>query len=237
LAENMHPLTVLPPPGSSPGRTLGALLAFRATEHPAARPYPGLHLTYAQLHHRAGAVAARLGAVALPGSRVLLAHPEGAGFAAALFGTVLAGMVAVPVPEAGNGSGGVVRAQRAAVDCAPEVLLTPPSWAYELGDVGAVRVVVADEYHVDGEPVTRLAARWRPIGVMPGAPAYLRYAPDGPHDAEFTHEDVLVTLLLLARTARLGLDERHIEWLAGIHGLESAWRSLLPVYLGADEKQ
>jgi acyl-CoA synthetase (AMP-forming)/AMP-acid ligase II len=232
----MHPLTLLPPPTPSPGRTLGALLSFRATEHPDVRPYPGLGLTYAQLHHRAGAVAARLGAVALPGSRVLLADPDRAGFAAALFGCALAGMVAVPLAATGNGSGEVVRAQRAAVECATEVLLTPPSWAYELGDVGGARVVVADAYHVDGQALPRLAARWRPIGVMPGSPAYLRYVPDGPYEAEFTHEDVLVTLLLLARTARLGLDERHIGWLAGIHGLEAGWRALLPVYVGADEK-
>jgi acyl-CoA synthetase (AMP-forming)/AMP-acid ligase II len=233
----MHPLTVVPPPGFSPGRTLGALLAFRATEHPHVRPYPGLGLTYLQLHHRASAVAARLGAVTLPGSRVLLAAPGREGFATALFGCALAGMVAVPLPLTGNGSGEVARTQRAAAECAPEVLLTPPSWAYELGDVGAARVVVADGDHVDGRPVPLLADGWRPIGVMPGAPAYLRYAPDGPQEAEFTHEDVLVTLLLLARTTRLGLDERHIGWLAGVHGLEAGWRALLPVYLGADEKE
>ncbi|GGP00127.1 AMP-binding protein [Wenjunlia tyrosinilytica] len=226
----MHPLTVAPPPAPGPGRTLGALLSRRADARPDARPYPDLGITYAELRLRARSVAAYLGSVTPPGSRVLLAYPAGEGFAVALFGCVMAGMVAVPVPL--TEAVGVAQVERAAVSCAPRVLLTTPGCAYEVGCLGGVRVVVADGAHVDGESMAGLAERWRPVGVMPSSPAYLRHVPEGRGEAEFTHEDILVTLLMLARTARLGLDERHLGWLADVHGLEPGWRVLLPVYRG-----
>ncbi|GAB2576859.1 hypothetical protein GCM10027168_07230 [Streptomyces capparidis] len=240
----MQPITAFPPSTAHPSSTLGGLLRRRASACPQARPYPGSALTLDRLHRRARAVAAGLGRAVPPGSRVLLACPKGEDFAGALFGCAMAGMVAVPLPDPGDSdtpawSGGVdvASVERAVAGCAPAALLTAPVWSYQLGDLGGTRVVVADETHVDGEPAAALAAAWRPVGVLPTAGAYLRYAPGRAVEAEFTHQDVMATLLLLSRTARLGLDARHLGWLALVHGIEQAWAALLPVYRGSDTAQ
>lgn len=242
----MQPISVLPPAGPTPGRTLGAVLRKRAAERPDDRAYVFVPssghsesepLTYAQLDRRARAVAAYLGTVAAPGSRVLLAFPTGADFAGAVFGCLLAGMVAVPVQvPAGAEAEHVERALRA---CTPAVLLAEPEWAHEwrdLADTAKVHVAEADGLSVGAQPASWLAGRWRPVGVMPGSAAYLRYVPEEGRDetweAAFTHSDVLATLSMLSRTSRLGLDDRHLGWLAGVHGLELVWQVLLPVYEG-----
>ncbi|KRV50033.1 hypothetical protein AQ490_17565 [Wenjunlia vitaminophila] len=207
------------------------MLRRQVAAQPDARPYPNSAMTYAGLLVRAQAVATRLGAATPPGSRVMLAHPPGDDQAAAFYGAALAGMVAVPVPGLG-GTEPLPLVERAVAVCAPQVLLTTPSWSYQIGDLGRVRVMVTDGTHVDGEPVGRLTEEWRPVGVLPTSGAYLRYVEQEAREAEFTHTDVLTTLLLLSRTARLGLDERHLGWLASVHGLELGWRVLLPVFRG-----
>lgn len=239
----MQPITAFPPSPVHPANTLGAVLRRRAQERPGDQPFPDSDLTYAELLRRARAVAARLGSAIAPGSRVLLAPAHGDDFAAGFYGCVLAGMVALPLPEPEGGrKEHVAYVERVVADCAPDALLTAPPLSYELGALGRTRVLVADGLHVDGVPMGELASAWRPVGVLPTAPAYLRYPPDGTasganrdkvkETAEFTHRDVLTTLLLLAGTARLGLGADHLDWLAGVHGLEGAWRVLLPVYRG-----
>lgn len=257
----MQSMSVLPPAAPNPGRTLGTVLRRRAVEQPddvayvyvpsSSRATPW-SLTYAQLDQRARAVAVRLGSVTAPGSRVMLAFPTGPDFAGALFGCLLAGMVAVPVevppldvrpldvpsasvpsaeaPSAGDGDA----VEAAARACGPEILLTEPHRAFEWKGrlPGGVTVVESDGLSVGAEPAAWLAERWRPVGVMPRSAAYLRHVPGGGFEAAFTHTDILTTLGMLSRTSRLGLDERHLDWLAGVHGLELVWRTLLPVYEG-----
>jgi acyl-CoA synthetase (AMP-forming)/AMP-acid ligase II len=107
------------------------LLLRRATEQPDRRAYVFLSdrgaeedvLTYAELHRRARALAARLAAGAQPGDRALLLFRPGLDFIVGLFGCFLAGVIAVPtmIPRRS-----AARDASAAIlaDCAPRVAVT-----------------------------------------------------------------------------------------------------------------
>ncbi|GAA2506192.1 hypothetical protein GCM10010406_48540 [Streptomyces thermolineatus] len=230
------------------GRTLGALLRRRAAESPdaplsAAGPVAGptggaatgpTMITYGALDLRARAVAAFLGAVVPPGSRVLLAHVPGPGadFAGALFGCWYAGMTAVPLPAGALAGGAQLR--DAVRRAAPEAVLAAPALAavvrhrFHGGEVFAA----SDGSAVDGEPVGSLARRWLPLGVLPSADALVCHTPEGDCEAPFTHADVLRSLSVLAHTARQGMDREQMDWLAHVHGLGLVWEALLAVHQG-----
>ena len=85
------------------GSTLVALLRQRAQEQPAHKLYTFLcdgeeeaALTYAELDHRACALAARLQSSGARGERVLLLYPSGLDYIIAFFGCLYAGAVAIP---------------------------------------------------------------------------------------------------------------------------------------------
>jgi hypothetical protein len=189
--------------------------------------------SFAELDRRARAVAARLGSLLTPGSRVLLVYPEGADLAGAFFGCLYAGMTAIPLPQPGPGSAPGV--PRAVQRCAPDLVLTGTDAWYALAvDRSRTQVVEADGVRVGGEPVWRLAQQWRPVGVLHGAPAYQRYHDDGAAggrlEAAMDHGDLSEVLTELAQAVRLGTDEENVGWIAAVHGMEEAvWRILLPV--------
>ena len=98
----MKPLAVVRP---EPGSTLVDLLRSRALEQPSRRVFTLLedgetetrHLDFAGLDRQARAIAATLQRSAAAGERALLLYPFGLDYAAAFFGALYAGMVAVPV--------------------------------------------------------------------------------------------------------------------------------------------
>ncbi|WP_204421604.1 AMP-binding protein [Burkholderia sp. MS455] len=55
-------------------------------------------ISYRELDHRAGAIAAGLATYAAPGERILLAHEPGLAFLEAFFACLYAGVIAVPLP-------------------------------------------------------------------------------------------------------------------------------------------
>lgn len=228
--------------GSADARLPGPLLRQYAERRPQAvpaLPYPSAAVTgtagcsYAELDRRARAVAARLGARLRPGSRVLLVYPQGPDLAGAFFGCLYAGMAAVPlVPPAPGATGAVARAVRR---CAPDIVLTgSDAWTPLAVDRTRTQVLEADGVRVGGEPVWRLAQGWRPVGVLPGAPAYQRYHDDGAAggrlEPAMSHSDLADVTTELAQAVRLGTDEENVGWIAAVHGVEDAvWRVLLPV--------
>lgn len=224
----------------------GPMLRRLAARQPGAvpqLPFPdtamsgGGGCSYVELDRRARAVAARLGASLPPGSRVLLAFPEGADLAGALFGCLYAGMAAVPLvlPAAESTSA----AGRAVDHCLPDLVLTgSDSWSALAVDRSRTRVMEADGVRVGGEPVWRLAETWRPVGVLRTADAYHRYLDDGPMggrmEPPMAHAELADVLGELAQAVRLGTAEENVGWIAAVHGLEDAvWRILLPVRAAA----
>ncbi|WP_240970469.1 AMP-binding protein [Actinacidiphila epipremni] len=189
--------------------------------------------SFAELDRRARAIAARLGSLLSPGSRVLLVYPEGPDLAGAFYGCLYAGMAAIPLVLPTPGATHTV--PRAVQRCSPDLVLTGTDGWYALSvDRHRTQVVEADGVRVAGEPVWRLAQQWRPVGVLRAAPAYHRYHDDGPAggrlEAAMDHGDLAEVLGELAQAVRLGTDEENIGWIAAVHGLEEAvWRILLPV--------
>ncbi|WP_333769561.1 AMP-binding protein [Streptomyces sp. IBSBF 2435] len=225
------------------GRLPGPLLRRRAERHPALVPELPFECraagigtagcSFAELDRRARAVAARLGTLLSPGSRVLLVYPEGPDLAGAFFGCLYAGMAAIPLVLPTSGATRTV--PRAVQHCDPDLILTgTDGWHALEVDRNRTQVVEADGVRVAGEPVWRLAQQWRPVGVLRGAPAYHRYHDDGPTggrlEAAMGHGDLAEVMTELAQAVRLGTDEENIGWIAAVHGLEEAvWRILLPV--------
>ncbi|MFC4033665.1 AMP-binding protein [Streptomyces polygonati] len=229
------------------GRLPGPLLRHRAQRRPQtvpALPYPsttptGTALTgtagrsFAELDRRARAVAARLGSLLQPGSRVMLAYPQGADLAGAFYGCLYAGMAAIPVVLSEPGATGPVG--RAVTRCAPDLVLTGTDiWTPLAVDRTRTQVVEADGQRVGGDPVWRLAQDWRPVGVLRTAPAYHRYHDDGGVggrlEPAMAHADLADVMGELAQAVRLGTDEENVGWIAAVHGVEDAvWRILLPV--------
>jgi hypothetical protein len=230
-----------PGPGDL-GRLPGPLLRHRAERRPQAvpeLPYPDAALSgtagcsFGELDRRARAIAARLGTLLQPGSRVMLAYPQGADLAGAFYGCLYAGMAAVPVVLPGAGTTGSVA--RAVGRCAPDLVLTGgDTWTPLAVDRTRTQVLEADGRRVSGEPVWRLAQSWRPVGVLRSAPAYHRYHDDGSGggrmEPAMAHADLSDVMGELAQAVRLGTDEENVGWIAAVHGVEDAvWRILLPV--------
>ncbi|SDN90562.1 AMP-binding enzyme [Actinacidiphila guanduensis] len=223
-------------------RLPGPMLRLRAERRPQgvpALPYGGpaasgtAGCSYAELDRRARAVAARLGSLLQPGSRVLLVYPEGPDLAGAFLGCLYAGMSAIPLvqsaPVAPAAVGWAVRR------CDPALVLTGgQGWTPLAVDRTRTDVVEADGIRVSGEPVWRLAQQWQPVGVLRGAPAYQRYHDDGAAggrlEPAMSHSDLSDVMDELAQAVRLGTDEENVGWIAAVHGVEDAvWRILLPI--------
>ncbi|MFY0525958.1 AMP-binding protein [Archangium gephyra] len=88
-----------------PGSTFVDILRRRALEQPSRRVFTLLedgetetrHLDFAELDRQARAIAATLQRSVAAGERALLLYPFGLDYAAAFFGALYAGVVAVPV--------------------------------------------------------------------------------------------------------------------------------------------
>jgi acyl-CoA synthetase (AMP-forming)/AMP-acid ligase II len=119
--------------------TPGALLSERAADHSESIIF--IHLaddagatrdvSYGELHQRASALAARLIALGLRQRPVLLVYRPGPAFAEAFFATLLAGVIAVPVPVP-QFAAQYERLDRVALDCEPGAVLTTTDLAASL---------------------------------------------------------------------------------------------------------
>ncbi|MDX3215746.1 AMP-binding protein [Streptomyces sp. ME02-6991-2B] len=220
-------------PATSVHRLPGPALRLRAVRHPQGRPYQPYDCDFAGLDRRARAVAARLGRLLSPGSRVLLAYRPGADLAGAFYGCLYAGMTAVPL--VGGGPDGAGTVAEAVERCRPAAVLTgADAWTALVVDRSRTQVVEADGDRVGGEPVDRLAQEWCPVGVLRTAPGYERYVADGLGggrlEPALRHGDLAAAVGELAAAAAEGTPEDGLGWIASVHGLEDAvWRMLLPV--------
>src|SRR5262249_10481640 len=113
--------------------SLVALLEHRASTQPGDRAFVFLsdrgareaELTFVQLYDRARALARELVQKGAPGDRALLIFPQGLDFIVALFGCLMAGVIAVPMIVPRRQSS---RHSTASIttDCAPRFILASP---------------------------------------------------------------------------------------------------------------
>ena len=124
-----HPPVTIPP-----GDTILDVLRWRAEQQPDQTAYTFLReglnadavLTYGELVARARSIAGYLHTRFAPGARLLLVYPPGLEFVQAFWGTLYAGLIAVPVPppDAFRKRAGVMRLQRLAEDSGAAGALT-----------------------------------------------------------------------------------------------------------------
>lgn len=199
--------------------------------------------TYAELDRRARAVAAALQEHASEGDRALILLPTGLDFAAAFFGCLYAGVIAVPVPPPDSRTGGrrqFARLQQIAKDAGPAVVLSTTEVA---DDPAAAEWGPAVRLAVDGIDPER-SGLWKPPAVEPGTIAFLQYTSGStgdPKGAVITHGNLVENLAALAGSFRAAegqgtdgqkpQDFRTFSWLPLFHDMGLS-QLMTPLYVG-----
>jgi acyl-CoA synthetase (AMP-forming)/AMP-acid ligase II len=231
----------MPPAGisGSPWTTLVDLLSHRAQATPDRLAYGFLgsqldesRCTYAELHARALAVAARLRPVVREDDRVLVCHLPGLDYVAAFFGCLYAGAIAVPVyPPQYHKSFDRIRAIIA--DARPRAALTSAAIVQKLGaEVEAVPRpfdwIVSEEL-ANVEPAAA-AGRRRADSI-----AFLQYTSGStaePKGVMLSHGNLLANLQAIAENFHSHPGSVGCIWLPPYHDMGLIGGILQPLYAG-----
>ena len=220
------------------------LLARRAAERPDAKAFvfvperggAHVHLTFAELHRRARAVAARLAQRTVRGDRAVLLFPPGLDFIVAFFGCLAAGVIAVPlmVPRrtaARDSSAAII------ADCSPKIAMTT-------GELLEARPDVAERFRDAGFDWLTVSAMEDapddPAAVLPVADrddiAFLQYTSGStstPKGVMVTHDNLLANLEMI-RTAMSNTEHStSVGWVPLYHDMGLMMGVMQPLYLGA----
>jgi acyl-CoA synthetase (AMP-forming)/AMP-acid ligase II len=219
-------------------RSLVALLRRRAAEQPDETAFiflrdgesPSGMLTWGELDERSRAIAAALGARVAPGSRVLVACPNGLDFLTGFFGALYASAIAVPVqpPRSPRQQAAMARFDAIAHDAAPAVVLTHSSVRPSL-TATALPVLETDTV-----PST-LASSWAMRTVSPCDIAFLQYtsgSTSAPRGVMVSHGNVLHNLDAAFAAATAGPVAASVSWLPFTHDMGLIEGLLQPVLRG-----
>ncbi len=224
-------------PGRTKFRDLAALLAHRAEERPDGTAYrflrdngePKGELTRAVLYERALGISRMLLGHRVTGRPVLVLCPPGPEFVVALYGVMLAGAIAVPLPSPGH-RGADERLRRAAADCDPAAVLV--AGAGRPGSDGLPEALP----RLDPGAVESAGAPASPsVTRRPEDPAILQYtsgSTGSPRGVVLTHANVLDNLAHIHRAFGHGPDSRGLIWLPPHHDMGLIGGILQPLYGG-----
>ena len=224
-------------------RTLVDLLVHRAAVTPDLEVFHHLvdgdddvqTLTLAQLLAAARAIAVFLGERLAPGARVLLPHPPGLDFAAAMLGCCLAGLVGVPVPPPEPGRHGPAMRRLLAIcrDADVAAILTVPAVLAAGDPLRAALPAVPWWTTADIDPA--LAARWTPPDVTADTVAYLQYTSGStadPKGVAVDHANLLHNCAALNEVYALTPASVMVYWVPTYHDLGLVYGVVLPLFIG-----
>ncbi|MEV4211225.1 fatty acyl-AMP ligase [Micromonospora sp. NPDC049662] len=194
-------------------------------------------LTFSELYERARIVAAEIADHTPSGSRVVLMYPPGPDFVVALYGALLAGVVAVPVyppsstaalPAAFDRLGLVV------ADCSAELVLSTASLV-AIRDaagvmVGEVRWLATDAISGDG------VDDWRPPRILGDDLAVIQYtsgSTGAPRGVVLRHRHILANLAAIQNAMGLTSDSVVVGWVPSYHDMGLIGYVLSAVHTGA----
>lgn len=222
-------------------RSLVALLARRAADQADDRAYVFVSdrgteeaaLTFRHLHDAATALAARLTAAAQPGDRAILVFPPGIEFMVALFGCLMAGIIAVPMMMPRRNS---ARDASAAilVDCTPALALTTSAFALR----SDLRERFAQE-NIRWLEVDLSEAAGATVDLREPAPddiAFLQYTSGStsePKGVMVSHANLLANLEMIRIALGNTRQSTHVNWVPLYHDMGLILNALQALYVGA----
>ncbi|GAA2264429.1 hypothetical protein GCM10010430_56360 [Kitasatospora cystarginea] len=227
---------------------LNGLLRWRAEHEPESITYTFLDgfldcdtwreqsLTNAELHRRARALAARIQQNAKRGDRVLVLNHPGLDYVVGIYGSMLAGTVAVPAypPETTRLNRGLERIRAIVADAQPSCVLIDDETAGTLGE--SLRSEVAAVERIVSPAVDpALADTWVAPDIAPGDLAVLQYTSGStgqPKGVMLSHRNLLENL-------RAGRDAYGVEgrmngvfWLPPYHDMGLIGGILMALFCG-----
>ncbi|HEJ9096988.1 TPA: acyl-CoA-binding protein [Serratia odorifera] len=233
---------------STEGVTLDVCLRQRASRYANKNVFTFLdinaepvdRLTYLELHNQACAIAASLLARDLRGQRVLLLFEPGLHFAAAFYGCIYAGAVAVPAypPDPTRFERTLSRLQTIAADATPLVVLTSASI-----------LAVAKNLHEFAPDLARL--EWMALEQLlmehnagelqlptlePQDIALIQYTSGStstPKGVVVSHQNMLINARMMQNAAKMDQRRTIASWLPLYHDLGLMTGIILPVIAGA----
>jgi acyl transferase domain-containing protein/acyl-CoA synthetase (AMP-forming)/AMP-acid ligase II/acyl carrier protein len=219
------------------------LLLHREAHEPKAVAYRFLesgetesaHLTNAELAGRARTVAAHLQKIAAPGARALLLFPPGIDFMPAFFGSLLAGVVAVPCyPPRRNRAD--MRLAAVAADARASVILTCSKTLAEMDAGPSPSVEFSGLPRLATDTLDPAAATgFHPPAIGPETLAFLQYTSGStstPKGVMVSHGNLLHNLDDLDRGWEHTSDSVMVTWLPIFHDMGLIYGALLPLFRG-----
>ncbi|MEO1067753.1 MAG: AMP-binding protein [Cyanobacteria bacterium J06638_6] len=199
-------------------------------------PQGGTSWNYAELHQRAGVIAAQLADFAH--QSVILAFPPGLDFVAAFFGCLQAGAIAVPVPLPGRHQGGE-RWRHIVADARPRAILTT---AQQVPEVRSLVESVADSIPhpiaclaSPAQGGARLDQSWPQAVVSLDDVALVQYTSGStsqPRGVMVSHRNLTHNLALIHERFGHSPDSRGVIWLPPHHDMGLIGGILQPLYGG-----
>lgn len=178
--------------------------------------------TYEQLDHQARSYATWLQERLAPQSRVLLLHPTGLDFAAAYFGCIYAGMVAVPAPPPGRHRHHRHRVATISADAGVSAILTTSAHLDEIREwadgSGLAHLLTSAE----NEPGSRDPRDWQPVPLDRSTNALLQYTSGSTGDPKgvvINHDNILYNLDACHRQLGWPAEWRVGGWIPLYHDL------------------
>ena len=195
-----------------------------------------LHLSYGELDRRARAVASRLQALGMAGSRVVLLFPPGLDYAAGFLGCLYAGAVAVPAYPP-TGSRGLPRLQAILRDCEPGGILTvagiQAAVERQLARSGEARDL---PFVVTGGISESEADLWREPEIGAGDLAFLQYTSGStstPKGVMVSHGNLVANERMIQEAFATEESSVIVSWLPLYHDMGLIGGLLHPLWLGA----
>jgi acyl-CoA synthetase (AMP-forming)/AMP-acid ligase II/acyl carrier protein len=196
--------------------------------------------TYADLHRRAAGIASALRRLDLAGRTVLLAHPPGLEFVAALFGCFYAGAIAVPTypPRVRRDRRADARLSAVVEDARPALALT------DAAHLDSCRLATADgtalplfEWLATDDPRFVERSKRADFRVEPDSLAMLQYTSGStrvPTGVALSHRNLMENQYAIAEAMRHDEDSRFVSWLPPYHDMGLIGTILQPIALGSD---
>jgi acyl-CoA synthetase (AMP-forming)/AMP-acid ligase II len=192
--------------------------------------------TYARLHEAARAVAAHLTGRWRPGDRILLTYPSGPDFAAAFFGCLYAGLIAVPAPLPMRSRQQKLRLTAIAQDAGVAAVLALSNDREVVEDwLSADELTGVDAVYTDTLPPAPADGVDEPLA-EPNGIAFLQYTSGSTGDAKgvvLTQDNVLANSRILFQVTDLPSEQiRLVCWLPLYHDMGLIGQLLSPLLYG-----